>query len=232
MCGLDIMKHILEELKEHIPYSVFSAAFALIVVAIFSAICFLIDGSKLSYVSGDLFHVFHPVHMLLSAAATTAMFWKHWRNLFRAIVVGFLGSVVVCGISDIVIPWLGGMFLGASMHLHICILEHPFMVLPFVFVGIITGLAAAEVIPSATVFSHTSHVFISSMASVLYLLSYGLVNWMGAIGGLFIIIILAVVLPCCISDIVLPLLALPSYGEKSSLIEESAPEEKLNEAEF
>jgi hypothetical protein len=221
------VKHILAELKDHIPYSVFSAAFALIVVAIFSAACFLIDHSKFSAVAGDLFHVFHPVHMLLSAAATTAMFWKHWHNLSRAVVVGFLGSVLVCGISDVIIPWLGGMLLGVSMHLHICILEHPVMVLPFVFIGIMTGLAAAEVIPRATVFSHTSHVFISSMASVLYMLSYGLVNWMGVIGSVFIIIILAVVLPCCISDIVLPLLALPCCGEKSGLTEESASEENL-----
>lgn len=226
------MKHIMEELKEHIPYSVFSAAFALIMVAFFNAVCFLIDESKLSYVSGDLFHVFHPVHMLLSSAATTAMFWKHWHNPSRAIVVGFLGSVVVCGFSDIIIPWLGGMFLGVPMDLHICILEHPFMVLPFVFIGIITGLAAAEIIPRATVFSHTSHVFISSMASVLYLLSYGLVNWMGAIGSVFVIVILAVVLPCCISDIVLPLLALPSCGEKSNLTGESASGENLNEIEL
>ncbi|MGI6318153.1 MAG: hypothetical protein GX263_03450 [Firmicutes bacterium] len=221
------MKHILAELKDHIPYSVFSAAFALIVVAIFSAACFLIDQSKFSAAAGDLFHVFHPVHMLLSATATTAMFWKHWHNPARAVVVGFLGSVMVCGISDIIIPLLGGMLLGESMHLHICILEHPVMVLPFVFVGIVTGLAAAEVIPRATVFSHTSHVFISSMASVLYLLSYGLANWMGVIGSVFIIIILAVVLPCCISDIVLPLLALPCCGEKSGIAGERAPEENF-----
>jgi hypothetical protein len=223
------VKYILAELKDHIPYSVFSAAFALIVVAIFSAGCFLIDQSKLSAVAGDLFHVFHPVHLLLSAAATTAMFWKYWHNPSRAVVVGFLGSVLVCGISDIVIPWLGGMFLGVSMHLHICILEHPFMILPFVFIGIVTGMVAAEVIPRATVFSHTCHVFISSMASVLYLLSYGLVNWMGAIGSVFIIIILAVVLPCCISDIVLPLLALPSCGKKSNLTAESASAESTAE---
>lgn len=223
------MRHILTELKDHIPYSVFSAAFALIVVAFFSAACFLIDQGKFSTVSGNLFHVFHPVHLLLSSVATTAMFWKHWHNPARAVVVGFLGSVLICGISDIVIPWLGGLLLGVSMHLHICVLEHPVKVLPFVFIGIITGLAAAEVIPRATVFSHTSHVFISSMASVLYLLSYGLVNWMGVIGSVFIIIILAVVLPCCISDIVFPLLAITCCGGKGNFIKESVSEENLNE---
>lgn len=215
------MKHILVELKNHIPYSVFSAAFALIAVGIFSAACFLIDQSKFSHIAGDLFHLFHPVHILLSSTATTAMFWKHWHNLPRAIIVGFLGSVVVCGISDIIIPWLGGTLLGVSMDLHICLLEHPFMILPFAFTGIVTGLFAADVIPRATVFSHTSHVFISSMASVLYLLSYGLVNWMGIIGSVFIVIILAVVLPCCVSDIVLPLLAVSSAGEKNIVSEEN-----------
>ncbi|MHC4236360.1 MAG: hypothetical protein ACYSUQ_14680, partial [Planctomycetota bacterium] len=35
---------------------------------------------------GDLFHLFHPVHMFFSAAATTAMFWRYERRLIKAMV--------------------------------------------------------------------------------------------------------------------------------------------------
>lgn len=201
------MKNILEELREHMPYSVFSAAFALMMVAVLTVGCFLIDQEKLPVAAKSLFHVFHPVHMLLSSTATTAMFWKYKRSLAQAIAVGFLGSVVICAASDTIIPFLGGRLLGVHMQLHICILEHPFLVLPFVVVGIFTGLVAAEGIPRSTVFSHAFHVLVSSMASVLYLVSYGLDNWMELIGGVFSVVILAVVIPCCISDIVFPLLA-------------------------
>ena len=47
------------------------------------------------------------------------------------------------------------------------------------------------------------HVFISSMASILYLCFLGgLTNWMEHFGMVFFFNILAVLLPCCISDIV------------------------------
>ena len=31
-----------------------------------------------------IFHLFHPIHLLLSAIATTAMFWRPERRLFKA----------------------------------------------------------------------------------------------------------------------------------------------------
>ncbi len=201
-----MLRYILTELREHIPYSIFSAAAALLVVGILNAFYLAIDQGGFTPAARELFHLFHPVHMLLSATATTAIFWKHERRLWKAVTVGFLGSVLICGFSDIIFPFLGGRLLGVPMHLHICVLEHPLNVLPFAAVGIFAGLIAAASIPRATVFSHTSHVFISSMASVFYIVSYGLENWMGLISGVFAVIILAVVIPCCISDIVIPLL--------------------------
>jgi hypothetical protein len=198
--------YLLEELKEHIPYSVLSSVFALVVVGLLTAVCSLIDIDRFPKAAKSMFHLFHPAHMLLSATATTAMFWKHERRLFKAILIGFFGAVLLCGVSDIIIPFLGGRLLGASLELHICILEDPLLVMPFLFIGIFTGIVAAESIPRATFFSHTAHVFVSSIASVLYLVAFGFVNWITLTGAVFVLVFLAVVIPCCLSDIVFPLL--------------------------
>src|SRR5690606_26553856 len=68
-----------------------------------------------------LFHLFHPLHMLFSAAATTAMFWRYDQRFVRAIIIGFIGAVGVCGLSDIIIPHAAVVLLGQQMAMHICV---------------------------------------------------------------------------------------------------------------
>ena len=160
--------------------------------------------------SGMLFHLFHPIHLMLSAIATTAMFRRHEKKLIKAVIVGFIGSVGVCGLSDIFMPYLSGQILGISgMHFHWCLIEHPQMVLPFVFMGIFGGIIAADRIGQSTKFSHSSHIFVSVVASLFYLISYGVENWMaeGVFPFVFIIVILCVTIPCCLSDIVFPIMS-------------------------
>lgn len=153
------------------------------------------------------FHVFHPVHMLFSAIATTAMFWRYERKLIKAVITGLIGSLGVCSISDVMMPYLSGLILGAThMSFHWCLIEHPMLVLPFAFTGVVVGLMAAETIQRSTYFSHSAHVFVSSAASIFYLVSFGLTDWAQNLGTVFILMVLAVMIPCCVSDIVFPLL--------------------------
>ncbi|MBZ0166088.1 MAG: hypothetical protein K8I00_04715, partial [Candidatus Omnitrophica bacterium] len=79
------------------------------------------------------------------------------------------------------------------------------IVLPFAVVGTLAGLAAPRSFEKATEYSHSIHVFVSAVASILYLVSFGLEHWTHAIGGVFLITIFAVMIPCCLSDIVFPL---------------------------
>jgi len=154
-----------------------------------------------------LFHLFHPAHMLFSAAATVAMFRRYDRSTIKAIVVGLVGAIVICGISDILMPHVSATILGHRIPLHICIVQHPMLVVPFAFVGVFLGLFAAEGVISSTYFSHSLHVFTSTMASIFYLVaSIGQTAWFDDIGVIFLFVILAVMLPCCLSDIVFPLL--------------------------
>ncbi len=200
--------HLIEELKHHLPFSILSVCFGLMLMGILNFITFSTDCNQSIIRSVLLFHVFHPVHLLFSAIATTAMFWQHERRILKAVIIGFAGSVLICGASDIIIPYISGFLLGTRMHLHICIIEHPSIVLPFVILGIIAGFFAPGTLEKqeGVIFSHSLHVFVSSMASILYLIGYGLTDWTGHIGGVLIYTVFAVILPCCTSDIVFPLL--------------------------
>jgi hypothetical protein len=224
-----------DELFSHLPFSVFSTVGGIVLVAILTflaapyynehahdetpaADAALAEGEHahgpgLAGAYMDLFHVFHPSHMLFSAIATTAMFWKYERRFLKACVVGFLGAIGICGVSDILMPYVSGLLLGAHMEMHICVLQHPQLVLPFTVVGILVGFLAADHIVRATFFSHGAHVLVSSMASLLYLVSFGLKDWVHQAGWVFIFVVLAVMIPCCVSDIVFPLLAVTRDGE-------------------
>ncbi|MDD3726244.1 MAG: hypothetical protein PHI44_03520 [Candidatus Ratteibacteria bacterium] len=200
--------HIWEELKHHLPFSILSVSIGLILVGFFTVITEMLRISDMSPYSEELFHIFHPIHLLFSAIATTAMFWQHERKGFKAVIIGFFGSVGICGISDIIIPYISGFLLGAHMQLHICIVEHPQIILPFIFFGIIMGFLAPGTLEKqeGVIFSHSLHVLISAVASVLYLVSFGVTDWTHKIGIVLVYMVLAVVIPCCTSDIIFPLL--------------------------
>jgi hypothetical protein len=153
------------------------------------------------------FHLFHPAHMLFSAAATTAMFCRYERKLLKAILVGLLGAIGVCGVSDIAIPHVAAIILGARPEAHICIIQHPGLVLPFAVVGVAIGLGSSRGVMRSTIISHSLHVFASTMASIFYMVGpLGTLAWIDDIGAVFFFVVLAVLLPCCTSDIVFPLL--------------------------
>jgi len=198
--------YILVELAYHLPYSIFGIMAGLVAMGVLSFLAILVQGEHLLPIaSQELFHVFHPAHVLMSAVATTAMFWKHEKRVFKAIMVGLIGSVTICGISDIFLPFVGGYLLGADMHMHICVIEDPGLVIPFAVIGVLAGLLVTQSFEKSTQYSHSAHVFVSSAASILYLLGFGLTDWIHSIGAVFLITITAVMIPCCASDIVFPL---------------------------
>ncbi|MCK5178534.1 MAG: hypothetical protein KAR32_03315 [Candidatus Omnitrophica bacterium] len=198
--------YVLVELGYHLPYSIFGITLGLIAMGVLSFLAILMRAEGLlPEASIELFHVFHPAHVLVSAVATTAMFYKHEKRVLKAIVVGFFGSIVICGLSDIFFPFAGGVVLGVDMHMHVCILENPGLIVPFALVGVAAGLLVTKSFEHSTQYSHSAHVFVSSVASILYLLGFGLTDWIHVIGGVFLITIIAVMVPCCASDIIFPL---------------------------
>jgi len=199
-------RYVLVELGYHLPYSIFGITIGLIAMGVLTFFAILIGAEvQLPNASVELFHVFHPAHVLISAVATTAMFWKHEKRIIKGVFVGFIGSIALCSVSDIFLPLWGGLVLGSDMNIHVCVVEEPGLVFPFAIVGVIAGLLVTKSFEKSTQYSHSAHVFLSSVASILYLVGFGLSDWIHSIGAVFLIIIFSVMIPCCASDIVFPL---------------------------
>lgn len=197
---------ILSELQEHLPYTLFAALGGVGLLGFFSFFSDLTGrGRALPAASADLFHALHFTHLFLSAMATTAMFWRHDRRWLKTVFIGLVGTLLPCGASDIFFPFVGGTLIGVSMTVHVCLLEHPLLVWPF----LLAGCAAGLVLPThrrSTHFAHGGHVLVSTGASLLYLISFGVTDWLRLSPLVFLILVAAVLIPCCTSDIVFPLL--------------------------
>lgn len=199
-------KYTMVELGHHLPYSIFGVMSALIMMGVCTFMAILLGAEGLlGKASFKLFHIFHPAHILFSAVATTAMFWKYEHRIFKAVVVGFIGSVGICALSDIYFPFVGGFFLGIPMDLHVCAIEEPGLIYPFAVIGVLAGLLVTDAFDHSTQYAHSVHMFVSSVASLLYLMAFGLQDWIHFIGGVFLVTIVSVMIPCCLSDIVFPL---------------------------
>ena len=199
--------HIVHELKHHAPFTVLSTIVAIIILGTFKTL-WVQDVNDMTDFTRTWFHIFHPLHIILSATATTAMFWRYERKLFKSIIVGLVGSLMVCGISDSLLPFIGGSLLGVQMELHWCLLVHPETVVPFAIFGVCIGIVAEDLVKgkTITIFSHSFHVLISTMATLLFLISFGFTAWFSHIPAIFLITFIGVIIPCCLSDIILPLL--------------------------
>ncbi len=197
---------ISRELKAHLPYSVGSVVFALAVVTGFSLVMGQGNPERFGNLSDTAYHISHPLHILLSAAATAAMFWGYQRRLIKTALVSLFGSVVLCSLSDFFIPYIGGLLYDTHLHAHICIIEHAELVLPFLLFGIFAGIAARRTVERSTVLSHSGHVIVSSLASVLYLSTFGGSEWINYLPIVSATVFFAVLIPCCLSDIVVPIL--------------------------
>jgi hypothetical protein len=198
---------ILKELKTHIPFTVFGA-FIGIIIMLFSL--------NLPYkVSYNIFYILHPLHVFLSALVTAAMYKLHTCscigkncikgkcNFWVLTIIGYVGSVGIATLSDSIIPYLAEFFLGMpNREMHLGFIEKWWLVNPLA----IMGIAIAYYKP-ATKFPHSLHVLLSTWASLFHIIMAKTVSlsWFSYI-TIFIFLFLAVWLPCCVSDIVFPLL--------------------------
>lgn len=82
-------------------------------------------------------------------------------------------------------------------------------VLPFMLIGLVTALALrrhhAKSLSMVSLGSHFIHILISSLAALFYIVSYGFNDWSSMMGILYFFLVIAVVIPCTLSDVVVPL---------------------------
>jgi len=166
----------------------------------------LVDGSFKM-----LFHNLHFLHLVFATSGSLVMFLRYSKSYFLAIVVAVFGSGFLCILSDVLFPYISGLMLGFPMKLHVCIFSDFFNVSIFLALGVISGLAhqyhaKLSCKNENVMFIHTMHVFVSALASCFYLVGHGFALSKSSFGFVYIMMILAVVVPCSLSDVFLPML--------------------------
>ena len=156
------------------------------------------------------FHNFHYIHLLFAGTGAVLVYRKYSRSLLGAFAVGFIVPAIFCTLSDSILPIVGGYYIGLDMHYHLCFVDHLTSVLPFLFIGILNGFAMSSHSKSQQLFysqgSHFFHILVSAMASILYFVGFGFSDWHSHLGFVFLFMIFAVLIPCTLSDVVVPML--------------------------
>lgn len=188
------LKKILKELKEHYPFTFFATLIAILLIAILKF-----------YFSKDVpesfFHIAHPAHVFVSSLVSAAIFYKYKKKIILALLMGVLISITIGTISDVLFPWLGGIVFNLETLLHVPLIEETFLIFSTAVIGSILGI-----VTKTTKEPHFLHVFISVFASLFYLTSFSHdLSYIEFLLMVFIVF-LAVLIPCCISDIVLPVM--------------------------
>ena len=201
-----MFRNIMKELKTHAPFTFFGALTGIIFMLLFK---------NMSHSNAEnLFFIFHPLHVLLSALATAGMY-KQYKcsqdkgqcNIFYLLIIGFVGSIGIATLSDSIMPYWGEVLLKMPhAQVHAGIIEKPLLISAMAIIGI----TIAYYNPT-TKFPHYGHVLLSTWASLFHIImarggSISLLFYVVVFGFLFI----AVWVPCCISDIVFPLLFVKS----------------------
>lgn len=200
---------VLGEIVCHFPYAVISVAFSLIVLSFVSSVNLGVGENVSQGAAHMLFHSFHFMHIVFAATGSILTFFRFSRNILQGITVGALSTITFCTLSDSVLPYLGGRLLGVTMSWHLCFVGELKNVLPFLVVGLVNGFILSRHHSSAqtrySLTSHFTHIFISSLASSFYLIANGFTGWDKQIGLVFSFLIIAIVVPCTLSDVVVPM---------------------------
>jgi len=208
------------ELLHHFPYATMSVALALMLLTMISV--FFNVGAEHDVISsccGEtgshtssfdiLFHSFHFVHILFATSGTILTFRRYSDKMMVGLLVGTLSSMVFCTLSDILLPYAAGRILGIDMDLHICFSSELANILPFLGVGLLNGWIMSQLVEFRTrdnsLLLHFLHTFISAMASIFYAVGHGLSDFYTNFGMFFLLMIVAVIIPCTLSDVVAPI---------------------------
>ncbi len=199
---------IVNELACHFPYAVFSVALSLATAAILGYFSFRAQPEEIEHGSHVLFHTFHFMHIVFASSGTVLTFFRFSKKTLKGIVIGACSAVFFCVLSDSIMPYLVGEFMGVQMDFHICFVTEVNNVMPFLLVGLFNGWVLSKHNSAQSSFysiwSHFMHIFVSSLASMLYIISHGMHDWHDQMGILFMFLIVAVVIPCTLSDVVIP----------------------------
>ncbi len=203
-----------EELMHHLPYAIFSVAVGMIILSLLdytSGISSLGQLAKKDACSGYhmLFHSFHFLHILFAATGTVITFSRFSNSFWKALVVGVVSPTIFCTLSDVLFPYMAGRMLGVNMVFHFCYISEIRNVIPFLGIGILNGMILRKhhsaMLSVFSLGSHVAHILVSSLAALFYIVSHGFSDWYPQMGFLFLFLVVAIVVPCTLSDVIIPM---------------------------
>jgi hypothetical protein len=212
-----MVRRILSELKEHAPFTALGAVSGIIIMVI------IVLADAPPSISEATFYTLHPLHVVLSALVTTAIYMRYSKGkLWAAILIGYAGSIGIATMSDAVIPFVEGSALSIDIEFHLPFIETS--VFPYLGVPKWIVINSAALIGIAigywkqtTKIPHSGHVLLSTWASLFNFTAFGTASWLPLLPLIFVFLFLAVLLPCCMSDIVFPLLFVRKVASQKAM---------------
>lgn len=190
------MNKILQELKQHAPFTSIGALTGIMLFFVFKNL-----DHKIVH---DIFYILHPFHVFLSAMATASIYKLKTKkfSLLFFILIGYIGSIGIATLSDSLVPYIGELMLGLTPEMHIGFIEAFWRV----NISAISGILVAYFY-TKTKFSHFGHVLISTWASLFHIIMAmtGVISF-SIYFFIFIFLFFSVWLPCCLSDIIFPVI--------------------------
>jgi hypothetical protein len=212
---------ILTELRAHAPFTLFGAVTGVLAMLLFARAA--------PQTSARLFQVFHPSHVVLSAIVTASLFRLHEKKkgFLVVLLVGYFGAIGVATLSDCVLPFFGETMLGVAIpthahehseavadvpevhdepaggaRIHLGFIEDWYLVNPAALLGVLLAWFWPH-----TKVPHAGHILISTWASSFHVL----MNTHRELTplllfGVVVVLFIAVWLPCCVSDIIFPMI--------------------------
>lgn len=210
-CGHNHSHSLREEIWCHVPFALLSIIISFIVAGILFFVIKIGGESFVKNAFNELFHLTHYIHIFFASLTMTIWMYKVPSNkkiLFW--ILGVINTIIFCTLSDIILPALGEFFLNNKINLHICFFNtHDLkMLLCFLLFGSFAGYALSKGnkknLIDVTSYMHFSHILISSLSALFYIISHTSIDWINLSGYLLIILFFSVFIPCTISDFLLP----------------------------
>jgi hypothetical protein len=190
----------LDELSTHWKFTLGAVFVSAVIISVLKITLF----PEASPETEELFEGFFISHLFFAALTPASLLSKYKKTVWLGVIVAILTSSITCTLSDIVLPYLGGMVLGYDMHFHICIIEEPLISWGFIITGSVLGFVLSKSVRRLSKFTHGFHILLSSTAAGMYLITYG-VDAISVKALLFIpILLFSVLIPCVLNDIGVP----------------------------
>jgi hypothetical protein len=197
-----MLKLISAELRHHAPFTLMGAVIGTLIA--------LAAQNLPKEIAHTAFYILHPAHVFLSAVAMTSMYQlhkcttgHHHCSLWSLLAIGGVGSIGLATLSDSIIPYFAeGLLQMPHRDIHLGFVEKWWVVNPVALAGVLVAYWRP-----ATKVPHAGHVLVSTWASIFHIMmAMGAALTLAQVGGMVVFLFIAVWFPCCLSDIVFPLL--------------------------